>query len=230
MGEEALKLYFRIKEQRREIAAPVDTMGCAMSPPGISEEERRFHVLVSLFLSSQTRDEVTYAAMERLRKTLPEGREGGDYNGLTVDNVDASSTAFIDSCIRKVGFHNRKAENLKRIAVMLRERGLPDTLEDTLRLPGIGKKMGYLYLSHGCSKVLGIGVDTHVHRVSNRIGLVRTKNPDKTQAELERIVPRDEWLDINRVLVGFGQKICLPLRPKCKDCCVRDKCPSSCLF
>jgi endonuclease III len=229
---DATRLYFKIKKQREKIEAPVDTMGCSIAPAGIPEEERRLHILVSLFLSSQTRDEVTYAAMERLRRMLPEGREGKseEYNGLTIENLVSSSTGFINGCIEKVGFHNRKAESLKKMAVILKERGMPETLGDVLSLPGIGNKMGFLYLNHACGRVLGIGVDTHVHRVSNRIGLVKTKDPNKTQTELERILPRDEWSDINRVLVGFGQKICLPVKPKCKECCVKDECPSSCLF
>ena len=95
---------------------------------------------------------------------------------------------------------------------------MPEDLESILKLPGVGKKMAYLYLANACNKNEGIGVDTHVHRISNRIGLVSTKTPEETRKELESKIPQKEWQSINKVLVGFGQTICLPLRPKCKEC------------
>ncbi|ADM12017.1 endonuclease III [Encephalitozoon intestinalis ATCC 50506] len=226
--KESLELYLEIKKQRENIVSPVDTMGCFVTPSYKTEEERRFHILVSLLLSSQTKDEITYEAMERLRTLLPEGgaADGRDC-GLTMENVTSSSVGYIDSCIKRVGFHTKKAENLKRITEILREKGLPEEMKDLVSLPGIGNKMAILYMNHACGSVVGISVDTHVHRISNRIGLVKTKDAESTRRELEKIVPKREWETINRVLVGYGQTVCVARRPKCEECCIRSKCPSS---
>lgn len=222
----SLDMYFQIKKQRETIVAPVDTMGCGAVPTCLTDEERMFHILTSLLLSSQTKDEVTHEAMTNLRRLLtsnaPDGR-----NGLTVENVVQASVEHINKCISRVGFHNRKAANLKSIADILAKKGLPTKMEDLLGLPGIGNKMAILYMSHAQGKVVGISVDTHVHRVSNRIGLANTKDPDKTRRALEGVVPRSEWKAVNNVLVGFGQTICTAKAPLCKQCCVRDRCPSS---
>lgn len=229
MGD-PLELYFEIKKQRWDITAPVDTMGCFVTPGCSTEEERMLHVMISLMLSSQTRDEVTYEAMRRLRMSLPEGHvcvDGAEYNGLTVENINRSSVEHINRCVEKVGFHNRKSESIKKVGRILEERGLPRRLEDVVELPGVGNKMGILYMSHACGEVVGISVDTHVHRISNRIGLVDTRDVSKTRAVLERTVPKGEWGTINRVLVGFGQTICLPRNPRCSECCIKDRCPSS---
>lgn len=230
-----ISLYYEIKKQREEISAPVDVMGCASSPVEFDDEERKLYTLVALFLSSQTKDEITYTAMRNLIKSLPEEsaaktgniKKTKNYNGLTIENLVNSSEQFIDSCISKVGFHKTKAKNLKKIADILKKKGLPTTLNEAIELPGIGEKMGFLYMLHGCNKVLGIGVDTHVHRIVNRIGLVKTKKPEETRRELEKIVPKEEWKDINKVLVGFGQVICLASNPNCKKCCIDKKCYSS---
>lgn len=227
--KEALELYFEIKKQRKHIKTPVDTMGCSITPYSATEDDKMLYILVSLLLSSRTRDEATYEAMKRLRGSLPEnGVVGGDeYNGLTVENINNSSVEHIKRCIESVGFHNRKSENLKKIGKILKEKGMPRKYEDVTNLPGVGNKMGILYMNHACGEVVGISVDTHVHRICNRIGLVSTKEPLRTQVELEKIVPRSEWGVMNGVLVGFGQVICLPRKPKCSGCCVRNRCPSS---
>ncbi|UYI27018.1 endonuclease III [Encephalitozoon cuniculi] len=231
-GEERegpLGLYLEIKMQRKDIVSPVDTMGCSITPSCCTEEERRFHILVSLLLSSQTKDEVTYEAMARLRKLLPESAatDGEARGGLTIERVANSDVKHINECIKKVGFHNRKAANLKKIAEILREKGLPREMKDLISLPGIGNKMALLYMSHACNRTVGISVDTHVHRISNRIGLVKTRDVESTRRELERVVPREEWKTINNILVGFGQTICVAKRPKCEECCIRGRCPSS---
>ncbi|WEL39241.1 endonuclease III [Encephalitozoon hellem] len=227
--ERSLELYFEIKRQREGIVSPVDTMGCFIAPSCHTEEERRFRILVSLLLSSQTKDEVTHEATERLRRFLPENTaaDGDTHNGLTIENVINSSAEHINECIKRVGFHNRKAENLKKIAEILKKKGLPENMEDLTSLPGVGNKMAILYMNHACNKVVGISVDTHVHRISNRIGLVKTKDVESTRKELEKIVPKREWGSINRTLVGYGQTICVAKRPRCEECCIRGECPSS---
>lgn len=227
--EGPLELYFEIKKQRENLVSPVDTMGCFVTPSYRTEEERRFHILASLLLSSQTKDEVTYEAMERLRELLPENATVDDniHRGLTIENIVNSSADHINECIKRVGFHNKKAENLKKIAEILKKKGLPKEMKDLTSLPGIGNKMAILYINHACDKVVGISVDTHVHRISNRIGLVKTRDVGDTREGLEKIIPKKEWKTINRVLVGYGQTICIARRPKCEECCIRSRCPSS---
>lgn len=212
-----MDLYFLIKEQRKSIKAPVDTMGCCSVGKELTPEEKKFQILVALLLSSQTRDEVTYAAVSSLRLLL---------NDLTPKNILKCPETDLHKCLEKVGYHNKKLKFLLEISKRVLKE-MPSTLEDVLKLPGIGKKMAYLYLFHGCNKNEGIGVDTHVHRISNRIGLVHSKTPEETRIQLEALVPKEEWQELNSVMVGFGQRICLPVKPKCSSCIARDKCPSS---
>lgn len=208
-----MDLYFKIKEQRKNIVAPVDTMGCASM--GKNQDDRKFYVLVGLLLSSQTKDEVTYKAVENLENKL---------GTLSPSNVLQAQREDIHKCIEKVGYHNKKTQFLYEISKKV-EGKMPDTLEETLALPGIGKKMAYLYLAHACNKNEGIGVDTHVHRISNRLKMVKSKNEEGTRMQLEKIFEKDEWQTINKVLVGFGQTICLPLKPKCNQCSISELCP-----
>lgn len=207
-----MDLYFKIKEQRKSIIAPVDYVGCASM--GRNQEDRKFYVLVGLLLSSQTKDEVTFKAVENLEKLL---------GVLSPSNVLKTSKDEIHKCIEKVGYHNKKTNFLFQIAEKVKEK-MPETLEETLALPGIGKKMAYLYLAHGCGRNEGIGVDTHVHRISNRLGLVKSKNEEETRLALEKTFEREEWQPINKVFVGFGQTICKPVNPRCNECCVKEFC------
>ena len=213
-----MELYHEIKKQRKTLVAPVDTMGCAATRSGLAERTRRFHILVGLLLSSQTKDEYTHGAVCNLAEALGE---------LTPEAVAAARPETIRAAIAKVGFAAKKTEYLLGIASRLSGAQAPASLEEALALPGIGKKMAYLYVQHALGRVDGIGVDTHVHRIANRIGLCRTKNPEETRTELEGRLPREEWAEINGVLVGFGQAVCTARSPKCASCCVRRECPSS---
>lgn len=211
-------LYYRIKKQRSRITAPVDVYGCGAVAES-DTEKYKFTVLVFLLLSSQTRDEITWAAVQNLEHKI--------LGGLTVEGVSKQSVEFINSCISKVGFHNKKSHFLKQIADILMEKGFPEKLDDLIKLPGIGYKMAILYLYHACRKVEGISVDTHVHRISNRIGLVETRSPEKTRKSLQKIMPLNEWANVNKVLVGFGQVICRPVNPKCSECDIQLDCKSA---
>ncbi|KAJ3394329.1 DNA N-glycosylase and apurinic/apyrimidinic (AP) lyase [Lobulomyces angularis] len=216
-----LQLYNLIKEYRKENSnAPVDTMGCSI----ISKDEKdvkilRYQTLVSLQLSSQTKDAVTYQAMKNLR---------GHNSGLTVDSILEMDDQLLDSYIGKVGFHNRKTIYLKKTAAVLKEKyagDIPETVEELMSLPGVGPKMAYLAMQCGWGKSVGIGVDVHVHRICNRLGWVNTKTPEETRLSLESWLPQDNWGEINHILVGFGQLVCFPLRPSCSTCPVKDLCP-----
>ncbi len=209
--------YKLIKEQRTKIKAPVDTMGCFSMGLGYTGDVKKFQILIGLLFSSQTRDEITFEAVQNLKKLM---------KVVTPENILKFSEPEIHNCIAKIGFHNKKLKFLIEIAKKTIKK-MPETLEEVLNLPGIGRKMAYLYLYYGCDKNLGIAVDTHVHRISNRIGLVKTKDAEKTRMALENILDIEEYPKINSVLVGFGQTICLPKNPRCIDCIASKTCPSS---
>ncbi|KAA1106728.1 DNA N-glycosylase and apurinic/apyrimidinic (AP) lyase [Puccinia graminis f. sp. tritici] len=241
--------YGLIEEQRKTFIAPVDTMGCdkagdvgpdyqlkstsdsTISQDKIdqlnqrSERDRRLSCLVSLMLSSQTKDEVTAQATLNLRLYLKDS--------LTVDSLRNASLAEIENCINKVGFWKKKAQYIKLMADDLffkHDSDVPKTLDELVALKGVGPKMAFLALSNAWAINLGIGVDTHVHRISNRLGWLQTSDPEATRINLESWLPRDLFQEINHLLVGFGQVICLPVGPKCEDCYVGKVpglCPSS---
>ncbi|KAG2393980.1 hypothetical protein C9374_003744 [Naegleria lovaniensis] len=211
--------YNLIKEYRMaNLNAPVDTMGCAsLSDKDADEKVQRFQILVSLMLSSQTKDEITAKAIKKLK----------DNNALSVSQMDELSEQEIQNLIYPVGFYKRKATYLKKVCKILKEKydsDIPNDVKGLQSLPGVGPKMAYLCMSTAWKQVEGIGVDTHVHRISNRLGWVHTETPEQTRKELESFLERDEWDVINHMLVGFGQTICKPIGPKCLDCIVNKTC------
>ncbi|KAI3964754.1 hypothetical protein MKW92_017606 [Papaver armeniacum] len=216
-----------IRKMRSSEDAPVDTMGCEKAGSLLPPKERRFAVLVSSLLSSQTKDAVNHGAVQRLLK-----------NGLlAADTIDNAEESVIKDLIYPVGFYTRKASNLKKVAkICLQKYGgdIPSSLEELLALPGIGPKMAHLVMNVAWDNVQGICVDTHVHRICNRLGWVskpgtgqKTSTPEGTRESLQLWLPREEWVAINPLLVGFGQTICTPLRPRCEMCGVNSLCPSA---
>jgi endonuclease-3 len=146
--------------------------------------------------------------------------------------VLALEPAELNGFINKVGFHNLKTKYIKQTAEILRDKfgsEIPDTIEGLVSLPGVGPKMAYLTLSAAWGRDEGIGVDVHVHRITNLWGWHKTQNPEQTRASLESWLPKDKWHDINNLLVGFGQTICLPVGRKCGDCRLSERglCPSA---
>ncbi|XP_071949243.1 endonuclease III-like protein 1 [Antedon mediterranea] len=209
-----------IKEMRKIRDAPVDTMG-ASQICDISAEPAvyRYQVLLSLLLSSQTKDQVTSAAMMKLRE-----------HGLNIDNILATSEEDIGQLIFPVGFWKRKAEYIKKTTQILKDKyndDIPPTLQELIKLPGIGPKMAHLIMDIAWDEISGIGVDTHVHRISNRLEWVKnpTKTPEQTRIALEDWLPKDHWRETNLLLVGFGQQMCLPIGPRCSDCLIKETCP-----
>ncbi|CAM5087782.1 unnamed protein product [Natator depressus] len=211
-----------IREMRQNKDAPVDQMGAekcfdTSAPP----EVMRYQVLLSLMLSSQTKDQVTSAAMLRLRE-----------HGLTVDNILQTDDVTLGQLIYPVGFWKNKVKYIKQTTAILKQQygsDVPSTVAELMNLPGVGPKMAHLLMDIAWNNVTGIGVDTHVHRISNRLKWVKkeTKTPEETRAALEDWLPRDLWSEINWLLVGFGQQICLPVNPRCKECLNRDICPAA---
>ncbi|CAH0053155.1 unnamed protein product [Clonostachys solani] len=201
--------------------AAVDTMGCErLADRSASEKDQRFHTLVALMLSSQTKDTVNAVAMKRLQTELPPYKEGAPV-GLNLDNMLAVDPKLLNEMIWAVGFHNNKTKYLKQAAEILRDKwngDIPGTIEGLTSLPGVGPKMGYLCLSAAWNRTEGIGVDVHVHRITNLWGWNNTKNPEETRLALQSWLPKDRWREINSLLVGLGQKVCLPQGRRCGDC------------
>ncbi|MBN2081249.1 endonuclease III [bacterium] len=175
-----------------------------------------FQVLVATILSSRTKDPTTNAAMDRLwpRASDPEG-----ILRLTADELA--------ELIKPVGFYRNKASQLREMSRLLLERfagQVPRTREELIVLPGVGRKVANLVLNI-CFDLPAICVDTHVHRLSNRLGWVETDTPEETEQALMEIVPRRLWSTLNRVMVNHGQQVCNPVSPRCSTCPLAVKCP-----
>ncbi|PSN34065.1 Endonuclease III-like protein 1 [Blattella germanica] len=215
-----LEVVNNIREMRKNRDAPVDTMGCdKCSDDNAPVEVVRYHSLISLMLSSQTKDEVTYAAMQKLRQ-----------HGLTVANILDTDDKTLGELIYPVSFWKTKVIHIKKTTQILKDEyngDIPDTVEKLCKLPGVGPKMAHLCMKTAWGVITGIGVDTHVHRISNRLGWVPkpTKTPEATRVALESWLPNDLWDEVNHLLVGFGQKTCKPVKPMCETCLNRTLCP-----
>lgn len=219
------ELYDAAKEMRlpggAAANAAVDTMGCErLALPTASARDQRFHTLVALMLSSQTKDTTNAAAMRRLQTELPAHGDGAG-PGLNLENMLAVAPERLNELIWAVGFHNNKTKYLKQAAVILRDEwagDIPDSIEGLVSLPGVGPKMAHLCLSSAWGRTEGIGVDVHVHRITNLWGWHKTKTPEETRLALQAWLPRDRWREINWLLVGLGQTVCAPVGRKCGDC------------
>ena len=219
-----LEVYTVVKEMRTRgnaQNAAVDTMGCErLADEGVSPKVKRYHTLTALMLSSQTKDTTNAAAMKRLFTELP-AYEDGAPGGLNLENILAVDPSLLNELIWAVGFHNNKTRYIKATAEILRDSwdgDIPDTIEGLTSLPGVGPKMGYLCLSAAWGRTEGIGVDVHVHRITNLWGWHKTKGPEETRLALQAWLPKELWHEINWLLVGLGQKICLPVGRKCGEC------------
>ncbi|RMZ79312.1 hypothetical protein DV737_g3442, partial [Chaetothyriales sp. CBS 132003] len=225
------ELYNMVAAMRRSNpTAPVDTMGCEeLFWPASPPKEQRYHTLTALMLSSQTKDAVTAAAMRRLHTELApspviaKADADATPSTLTVQAVIDCDAKYLDSLIGKVGFHNNKTKYIKQTAQILRDQyddDIPNTVEGLTSLPGVGPKMAYLCMSAAWGIDEGIGVDVHVHRITNLWGWHATKTPEETRARLQEWLPRSKWHEINRMLVGLGQTVCLPVGRRCGECAV----------
>lgn len=174
-----------------------------------------FWTLISCLLSLRTKDAVTLEATNRLYALAKNAEE-----------IIQLPVKVIEDTIYPVGFYRKKSLIIKEVTwiIITKYKGkVPDNIDDLLSIPGIGRKTANIVLS-GAYKIPAIAVDTHVHRITNRLGLVKTKNPNDTEVELVKVVPEAYWLEINDLLVTFGQNICLPLSPKCSNCPISQFC------
>jgi endonuclease-3 len=181
----------------------------------ISFRRDPFQVLISTLLSLRTKDEVTLQASERLFKVAK-----------TPETILCLSEKRIARLIYPVGFYKTKAKRIREICKVLLENykgKVPSDLDELLKLKGVGRKTANLVLTLGFGK-LGICVDTHVHRISNRLGLVKTKTPEQTEFALRKILPKKYWIPYNDLLVAFGQTLCRPISPWCSRCPVERYC------
>jgi endonuclease-3 len=221
------EVYALVKEMRTKGAAcnaAVDTMGCeSLAEKNVSPRDKRYQTLTALMLSSQTKDTTNALAMKRLQTELPAHSPGAPA-GLNLENVLAVSPELLNELIWAVGFHNNKTRYIKAAAIILRDNynsDIPDTIEGLMSLPGVGPKMAYLCMSGAWGRTEGIGVDVHVHRITNLWGWhggSGTKGPEETRIALQRWLPRELWHEINWLLVGFGQTVCSPVGRKCGEC------------
>lgn len=211
-----------IRIMRSKKDAPVDQLGAEQcyditAPPKV----RRYQVLLSLMLSSQTKDQVTAGAMQRLRA-----------RGLTVESILQTDDDLLGRLIYPVGFWRSKVKFIKQTTAILQQRyegDIPASVAELVALPGVGPKMAHLAMAVAWGTVSGIAVDTHVHRIANRLKWTKkmTKSPEETRRNLEEWLPRVLWSEINGLLVGFGQQICLPVHPRCQACLNKALCPAA---
>ncbi len=175
-----------------------------------------FKVLISTILSARTKDANTKAATDKLfaKYNTPQLIAQGDIEEL-------------ENLIRQSGFYRVKAARIKDVSkIILNDYNgkVPEDYEELIALPGVGSKTANCVLVYGFN-VPAIPVDTHVHRISNRLGWVKTKKPEETEKALSKIIPKEQWIRINRIFVKFGQQICVPINPKHQLCPIEDICP-----
>ncbi len=176
-----------------------------------------FKVLISTILSQRTRDENTEVAANNLLAKYP-----------TPEELAKADIKDVEKLIRPAGFYRAKAKSVVEVSRILVEKyggEVPRDMETLLTLPSVGRKTANCVLVYGYD-MDALPVDTHVHRISNRLCWVRTKTPDETEKALRDVIPRKYWKPINSLLIDFGRRVCLPSNPKCKICPIAHLCPS----
>jgi len=179
-------------------------------------------LLVATILSAQVTDERVNIVTKSLFKKY---RSAKDYA-----NADLKS---LEQDIRSTGFYRNKARNIKKMAQMLVDRfdsQVPNKMDEILELPGVARKTANIVLSNAYGVVEGIAVDTHVRRVSKRLGLTENEDPNKIEKDLMQVVPRDDWMRITDLLISLGRNVCFAGKPNCKGCVLNKICPSAFKF
>ena len=205
--DENIQIIQSIEKQVKELKVPWVTK--------VFKKKDPYQILISCILSLRTKDKTTADASRRLFNVAD--------NPKRMINL---SVARLERLIYPVGFYRNKARSILEISRRIMDDfngRVPHSLEDLLRLKGVGRKTANLVLGLGYN-VDSICVDTHVHRISNRLGWARTMNPYQTEEELKGIIPKIYWIRLNTILVAFGQNICLPISPYCSRCLTRKLC------
>ncbi|MBI4707441.1 MAG: endonuclease III [Candidatus Omnitrophica bacterium] len=205
--KDVLRVINLIKKQSREFTVPSVTQ--------ISHSRDPYRVLISCILSLRTKDKTTIEASRRLFCVAD---NPADMAKLSLERIQ--------NLIYPVGFFRNKAKTILEISRKINdvyEGKVPGDIKRLLEFKGVGRKTANLVLGLGFN-IPAICVDTHVHRISNRLGWVKTKIPEETEAALERIVPKKLWIELNTILVTFGQNLCLPVSPWCSRCSVNKSC------
>lgn len=174
-----------------------------------------FQMLIATLLSARAKDSTTIPIVKKMFANYSNPK---DYVEMEIANLE--------KMIYKIGFFRVKARNIVALSRILLEKyggNVPDTFEGLTTLPGVGRKTANCMLIYRFGNP-AIAVDVHVHRISNRLGWVKTKKPEETEQKLMKLVPKEKWIDVNRLLVGHGQTICSPVNPKCSECPVLDYC------
>ncbi len=208
--------------QEKEIVDVIRKVSSATKPfqlpitTKIGQSHDPFRVLISTALSPQTRDTVTGPAFTRLMGLASSPRA-----------LLALPEKKIQKAIYPVSFYRIKAKNVRRICKILLEKHkgkVPSSMPELLALPGVGRKIAGLVMIYGFGKTESIPVDTHCHRIPQRLGWLHSRSPVETEKKLMELVPRKYWKEFNNTFVKFGQNICLPLGPKCGGCPVSKQC------
>lgn len=202
------------------MAAVLDRLAERYPPEAVTDPGDRdpFRSLVATIMSQRTDDDVTYPRAKALFEAYP------DVDALAEANVDE-----IRDLIEPVGFYNNKAEAIEQVAEAIRDDHageVPRDRETLESLPMVGPKTSACVMCYGFGEAV-IAVDTHVHRISNRLGWVDTDTPEATESALREVVPEDRWNVVNELLVRFGRDLCSPRSPSCEVCPVNDLCPSA---
>lgn len=172
-------------------------------------------VLICCILSLRTNDKITFGASQRMLEL-----------GKTPEEISKIDVEKLSSAIYPVGFYQNKAQqiiNLSKELVEKYQSKVPSSIEELIKFKGVGRKTANLVLTKGFN-IPAICVDVHVHRISNRLGILKTKNPDETEMKLRKILPKKYWIDFNTLLVTHGQNICKPQKPNCDNCSISQFC------
>jgi endonuclease-3 len=208
---------FHFKDKKR-IAKIASALIEHYDPQWFAKINKRdpFRILISCIISHRTKDEVTGPATDRLFSIAD-----------TPEKMLKIKESRIARVIFPAGFYNTKAKTIRNVCRSLIEKfdsKVPDDIDTLITLKGVGRKTANLVVSLGYGKP-GICVDTHVHRISNRLGIVKTKTPVQTEFVLRRKLPRKYWIPFNNILVKHGQEICKPISPICSGCAIKRNCP-----
>ena len=174
-----------------------------------------FRILISTILSQRARDEQTFRISQLLFSKYS-----------NVDELSQASEIELHKILKPIGFYRVKSKNIKKVANIIKQKFngvVPENFDELISLPSVGRKSANCVLVYAFNKI-AIPVDTHVHRVSNRLGLVDTKNPDDTEYKLSEILDKKFWSDVNSDFIRFGKTICKPINPNCQVCKLKDIC------